>query len=278
MSRRPKRSHLIAIISDIHFDLHCPNLWAAFRAWHTQWKPKHTVVLGDFVDLGMLSRYIQGASEPMKAIPQIQMFVREANALAQEAGMLTVVEGNHDERWARLFEGKGAALVGALGLTLEAQCRAQGLDERVKWFIESAKNPVLRLGGVDARHGHNQSGRFGSGMHVAATALRKRRGGSIVFGHTHRGQVYCHTSNGVTDFAVANPCMTIDHNYQPDPDWQKGFTIMECWDSPKGVKVTPHLIISNDGAFAWGGEVFDGKAILAEKQKKRIRDRKRRAR
>ena len=63
--------------------------------------------------------------------------------------------------------------------------------------------------------------------------------------------------------------MTIDHNYLPDPDWQRGFTILECWETSKKVRVTPHVIIAQDGAFAWAGEVYDGRAIMAEKRKRK---------
>ena len=269
-------SELIAIVSDIHFDLHCPYTWAAFRAWHSVWKPARTVILGDFLDLGMLSRYVQGSTDPIRVIPQIKTFVRECNALAREAGEVLVVEGNHDERWARLFEGKGGALLGALGLTLEDQCRAHGLNESVGWFIETVDTPSVSIGNFIARHGHRQAGRFGAGLHVAANALRKYRGGSVVFGHHHRAQMFCHTSGGRTDFAIANPCMTIDHEYSPDADWQRGFTILEHWKKGREVEVTPHVIVSNAGAFSWAGKVYDGRELLAAARKKARRDSARR--
>lgn len=257
------RSRLVAVVSDLHFDLVDPYVWAAFRAWHTEWRPARTVILGDFLDLGMLSRYVQGAHDPIHAVPQIKAFVAEANALARECEQLIVVEGNHDDRWAKLFEGKAAQLLGALGLTLKDQCRAHGLDERVKWFVETATEPAVKVGPVVLRHGHRQAGRFGGGMHVAATALRKYRAGSVVFGHHHRAQLFCHTSSGRTDFAVANPCMTGDHEYSPDPDWQRGFTVLEHWTTRGEDRVTPHVIVADDGAFAWGGRVYDGRSILA---------------
>ena len=49
------KSDVVAIISDIHFDLHHEPTWKAFRKWHADTKPAKTIVLGDFVDLGMMS-------------------------------------------------------------------------------------------------------------------------------------------------------------------------------------------------------------------------------
>jgi len=71
------KSQLVAIVSDIHFDLHDVPTWHAFRKWHKDVKPDKTVFLGDFIDLGMMSRYSQGKDDPLFAIPQIKAFIKE---------------------------------------------------------------------------------------------------------------------------------------------------------------------------------------------------------
>lgn len=256
--RKTQASKIVAVVSDIHFDLHHEPTWRAFRKWHKEAKPYRTVILGDFLDLGMMSRYTQGMDDPTAAIPQIKEFIVEANALLKECKELVIVEGNHDERWTKLVLGNVPSVFkGALGLTLEEQCYAQGLSKKVKWIREDTVNKGLQCGPFVLRHGHNQSGRFGGGKHLAANRIMKSLGQSEVFGHHHRLQMFCQTSRGRTAVAVSNPCMTGDHEYLKDPDWQRGFTILELY-GPDNAYGTAHPILVQDGVFALGGKVFDG--------------------
>ena len=259
MTRKNTKSEVVAIVSDIHFDLHHQASWKAFRKWHSDIRPSKTVILGDFVDLGMMSKYIQEADAPLHAIPQIKMFVKEANELKAECKDLIVVEGNHDERWSRVvFGGAPTALRNALGLTLREQCYAQGLSSSVKWVREDTITKGVQCGPFILRHGHNQAGRFGAAKHLAANRIVKTMGVSEVFGHHHRAQIYCQTALGRTAIAVCNPCMTGDHEYSKDPDWQRGFTILELY-GPDKCFASPYLAIMQDGHFAYNGTVYDGR-------------------
>lgn len=252
------KSLRVAIVSDIHFDLHDVPTWNAFRQWHSDVQPDKTVILGDFVDIGMMSRWSQGSNDPLFVIPQIKCFVKEANALAEETGELIIVEGNHDERWARYINGdKPYVLQDALGLTLKDQCHAQGLTENLSWIREDTEVKGIECGPFVLRHGHNQAGRFGGGKHLAANRISKSLGQCEVFGHHHRGQLYAQTAHGKTAIAIANPCMTGDHEYSKDPDWQRGFTILEVFGK-KNEYATPYVVIMNEGKFAWNGTVYDG--------------------
>lgn len=250
-------SDIVAIISDIHFDLHHEPTWKAFRQWHADVRPSKTIILGDFVDLGMMSRYVQEADAPVYAIPQIKTFVREANSLAKEAKEIIVVEGNHDERWSKFLYGAGpVALKGAIGLTLQEQCKFQGLEPGIKWLREDTTHKGVRCGPFILRHGHRQAARFAA-RHLAANRLTKSMGVSEIFGHHHKAQVYCQTSLGRTAIAVSNPCMTGDHDYNSDPDWQRGFTILELY-GPDKCYANPYVVIMNDGHFAYNGKIYDG--------------------
>lgn len=252
------KSQLVAIISDIHFDLHDGPTWRAFTKWHKEVKPEKTVILGDFLDLGMMSRYVQKMNDPLHAIPQIQCFVKEVNELVKTSKEVIVVEGNHDERWAKMILGVAPHVYkGALGLTLKDQCLAQGMSKDITWIREDTVVRGVQCGPFLLRHGHNQQAKFGQGKHLAANRIAKTLGQSEIFGHYHRGQVYAQTAQGKTAIAVANPCMTGDHDYLKDPDWQRGFTILELY-GPDNCYATPHLILIENGHFAFGGKVFDG--------------------
>jgi len=268
MPRRPRSkaaasplpSKVIACVSDVHFDIHDVKAWAAFRQWHALVRPDILVMNGDMIDLGMLSHYPQEEDAPLFAIEQIKTFVHEANELREECGRLIFMEGNHEARWTRIVGAAPAgALRGALGLDLQAQCRAHGLRDDVEWNRESTKNRGIQFGQFLFRHGHKQAGKHGGAKHLTANRLTKSMGVSESFGHHHRAAITCQTSHGRTAIAVANPCMVSMQEYNPDGDCQEGFSIYEL-AAPDYKVATPHLIVMLDGRFSWGGLTFDGNA------------------
>jgi len=268
MPTQPKTSSIVAICSDIHFPLHSKECWAAFRAWHRDTRPDKTVILGDFLDFGMLSRYVQEANAPVHAIPQIELFVREANALALESREVIVMEGNHDERWGKILGVNPQFLKGAKGLTLHDQCLAHGLSQNITWMREDMLVKGVPCGPFMLRHGHKQAGKFGGAKHIAANRLAKTMGQSEVVGHHHRAQMFCQSAYGRTAVSIANPSLTGPHEYAPDADWQNGFTVLELY-GPNQRYCTPHLVLMSEGTFAWGGKVYDGQHIVRERNRKR---------
>lgn len=248
----------VAIVSDIHFDLHCEPTWNAFKQWAKEVRPDKIVVLGDFLDFGMLSRYLQGPEDPLHAVDQIKVFVKEMNEVDKYTDDLIIVEGNHDERWEKIISGdKPWVFKGAKGLSLKEQCYLQGMTADVSWIKEDIMVRGVKCGPFILRHGHKQSTRFGGGKHVAANRLNKSLGVSEIFGHFHRAQMFCHTAHGKTAVAIANPHMTRDHDYMLDPDWQKGFTLLEVYGDDHEY-ATPYLILIQDGKFAYNGTLYDG--------------------
>ncbi len=254
------KSEVVAIVSDIHFDLHDRPTWNAFKMWCKDVRPNKIVVLGDFVDLGMLSRFTQGKNDPLFVIDQIKCFVAEMDEIVKYTKSLTIVEGNHDERWAKHVLGgeRAYAMRDMIGLSLKEQCYAQGLTPKAQWLVEDTEVKGVQCGPYLLRHGHNQArGWGGGGKHLAAAHIMKSLGESEVFGHHHRAQLFCQTARGKTAIAVSNPCMTGDHDYNPDPNWQRGFTVLELY-GPDNKYATPHLIISHEGHFSYGGKIYDG--------------------
>ncbi len=201
----PQPSRVVAVISDLHFDEHDGPTWRAFRRWHEMVRPHTTIVLGDFVDFSMLSKYAPERDAKLFAIPQIQAFNKEANELRDECERFVVVSGNHDERWEKFVGGViPSALRGAIGLSLEEQCYAQGLRRDIEWYSESTEFSAVRVGQYWLQHGHHQSGRFGGGIHIAANSIAKARGHSVLRGHHHRAGVFYYTAMGGTSVGVAN--------------------------------------------------------------------------
>lgn len=255
--KKSDKVEVIAIVSDIHFDQVDWPTWNAFKKWQAATKPDKVVILGDFVDFGMLSKYVQGAEAPVHAIPQISMFVKEANILKKHSKQIIVMEGNHDERWDKAVLGThGAALKDAKGLSLKDQCFFHGLDESITWLKEDLLNTGVKCGPFVLRHGHRQGSGWGA-THLAANRLQKSMGVSEVFGHHHRAQMMCQTAHGKTAIAIANPHMSSEHSYASDPNWQRGYTILNLF-GPDNMYCTPQLVVIQDGRFALDGQLYDG--------------------
>lgn len=256
------KTHLVSIISDVHFPNQHKRGWLAYKQWHHQYKPNVTVAVGDLVDLGMLSRYEQDTDDPVYAVEQIKIAVKELTELTKSCGQLIYVPGNHEERWEKAVFGKNAqALRGAVGLSLREQYYAQGLPKEVRWVSESASNYGLILGkkAVLIRHGHKQAGGWGV-RNVSASLLQKFPTISTVVGHHHRGQLQCRTSLDKTIFAVANPHLSGNHGYATSPDWQRGFTFLEFFGGTRlrdCSTATPYTIIMNsEGKFSFNRKIY----------------------
>lgn len=263
MNRDVTNARVTFVVGDIHFDLHHKGAWEAFVQCVRECQPDEVVINGDFVDLGMLSRYRQGENEPLNAIAQIQCFVAEMKRIEPYTKKLTVIEGNHDERWGKIFSGVPAeSLRGAKGLSMKEQCFAHGLPESVNWISESASIRGYQVGKYLIRHGHKQGSRFSSPQHIAATRINKSNGQSEIVGHHHRAQLFCRTAGGITAVGIAAPCMTGDHEYAPDADWQRGFVVIEQGER---VATAYPVVCERNGSFAWAGRVYDAPKLLARK-------------
>jgi hypothetical protein len=249
------KSKLCAVLGDIHFPHHHQRAWESFVAWCQDWRPAHVLINGDALDFEALSRFTKTRAN-VDAIAEIKVFVREVSRLLDHVGQLEVMEGNHDERWGNIFAAHALHLEGAIGLTLEEQCRFQGLDARVKWTREDVHTLGARIGPFKVRHGHKQTRGFGP-MYIAATRLRKTLGDEEIVNHHHRAQMHCVTAFGKMARAIATPAMTNPHDYAPGADWQTGFTVVECF----GDDATAYpVVMTLDGRFAWGGRVYNGEA------------------
>lgn len=258
-----KQHKTVLFLSDIHWPYHNKKAWSAVKKYVKDQKPEVIVVGGDFVDLPMYSKYPQEGTSEVSGIPHIAQFSKELSWLSAQCGEMHIIEGNHEERWEKLLKDKARELHGAKGMSLKEQFAIHGLPISTKanptsihWHKESAHARDLNLFGITFRHGHNQS--LGS-ADLAHRALSRHRAGSVVFGHHHRAQLFAHTSQGITHYAVANPCLTNDHNYCKDPNWQTGFTVFSAFKGRKRQYIaTPNLVLIQEGKFVTNNKLYVG--------------------
>lgn len=255
----PHAPKLVAVASDIHWNSEAPS-WRAFRAWHRDVRPAHTILLGDLIDAACASRHPPHKDDPQSIVDEVDALVREVNALRAECERITVSIGNHDARIeAYLRGGKPHITRGLRGLTLPEIARAHGLDPSVEWFEETAERPFLEVAQFRLTHGHNGASRFGGGMHLAANSITKSNGASVLRGHSHRAQVFARTAYGRTAIGVANPCMVRPMGYAPNADWQTGFSVL-LLRPPSFDHATPYVVVCDDeGGFSWGSRYYSAR-------------------
>jgi hypothetical protein len=251
-------SRLVCVVNDVHIPNQHPVAWSLFRAWHASVRPHETIVLGDGIDLAAASRFALDDKDTPFLVDEFRAFAREINALAAECGTLTIAEGNHEARFMKAIAGQSAtALRGLHGVSFREIATANGVTAPVQWFRESLSAPGLVRGQFLLQHGDRQAGRFGGGLHLAAAAIAKSNGQSIVRGHHHRGQVFARTAYGRTTLGVASPCLVRDMDYAggQSADWQRGWTVLEL-AGPDYKVATPHVLFVIDGVVSWAGRTW----------------------
>lgn len=256
------KAHTVVVASDIHFPHHHEALWTNFKDFLKDTRPSKIVVAGDIIDLSQLSIFELTEDALASGIDEIRMAAAELNGLLWFCGDVVIMPGNHEDRWRRaIFGTRARALKGAVGLTFKDQVYAQGLDKRIRFREENLEFPGLWLGkrSLLVRHGDRQAGRFGT-QAVTNKALRETPTVSTIVGHHHRAELQAQTILGETRFAIANPHMSGQHGYNPWPNWQRGFTVLDFYGHSRlrdCSQFTPHLVVSDcDGSFSYAGRVY----------------------
>ena len=261
------------VISDVHWPETHQATWNAFRKWHSVWKPNHTIVAGDGLDLPSLSTFTPDPEKEERALPGITGWVKELNALKKEAAKLTLIEGNHEERWFRKIIAPAIRQTyGLAGFSIEEQLRFQGLDQHIAYCVEDHTWTGIRCGQFLIRHGHRQSGRFGA-KHIAYNLLIKAAGmHSEIIGHHHQVQLHVQSSRmGRSRIGLTNGHMQTDQAWNGRGSWTRGFTILEL--DLNNDWATPHPIVIEDGRFAYAGRLYDGNdpdTVVTRAQEMRI--------
>lgn len=185
--RRYKRE---LIGCDLHAPLHHEKAWELFLAVAQELQPEGITLLGDVLDLAMISRFVRKPS----AVRQLQtdldwarenVFAR-INAVAPNA-VKTFVPGNHEgERWERYLYERCPEIAELRCLAMPALL---GLDE-LGWCYEPDGYDLIP-GVLTVTHGDRHTNTLGGGSAMSARKEMLDTGLSGVSGHTHRlGKFY----------------------------------------------------------------------------------------
>jgi predicted phosphodiesterase len=244
--------------SDQHYPVHDPVVENVVLKFAQHVKPTHWVLNGDLFDFFSVSRYDKEPDRKeslQDEFDSARPYINEVCALANE---VHYIPGNHEQRLERLF----CDVPGLAGLRALKLHRAAELPPKVKVH---APSDIVTVGRIGVMHGHQVKG----AGNPAAWVLGAMPGMSYIFGHFHRSQTVYRTARdpdgGTRSFVVAaqgHGCDERKAKYDPacpNQNWQKGFTYVEFFTVAGKRRFSLHPIVIVNGAFSWGGKVFDGR-------------------
>ena len=250
------------IVPDIQYPfVHRPSEQAVMH-FVKEMKPDVVTVIGDFIDFTSIASFRKKL--PPEKVPRLAAEVRIGREKVAEwekvAGKArkVFIEGNHEERLARVVEANCPELLGLAGVP-GVDLSVRGLLGLESWeylgpygHYESGQW-LGRRGGLWAYHGSF------CGQNAPTQNLR-RYGHSVIYGHTHRLQSKHQTdAMGRTIGAyevgtLCDPKRTPRHS--PVVDWQHGFA--SIWTSKKDRAFHVDLISINKGRFVVNGRRYGG--------------------
>jgi predicted phosphodiesterase len=233
----------VAWISDVHFPEEDPRVWRGFVDFCADLQPAEIILGGDILELESCSSH-GGVARPAHLIEEITYARARLDELqaAAPSSKITFLEGNHEDRLNRIVVNMLPTLDGALDLPSLLQLKERG----IAWH---KFGHVVRRGSVAFVHG------WWSPQHHAAKMLREL-GESVVYGHTHRSQMFCKGGPRGPRAAYGMPCARdLDAPWMKGrpSGWTQGWGLVELDDAGR---YQVHVIHAVDGRAIFAGRRY----------------------
>ena len=214
----PKQARLIALLSDIHWPLHEPDLFGAVLDWLDDSNPHEIILTGDFGDWSSVSNYEGDPHRPqfVDDAAHVRWGLKQLRRACPGA-VITAMLGNHDGRLEKYIANHVPSLAGAVDLI-------KAIDvPNVNWIPRGGR---VRRGNLKGIHGDQIKS---PGMYAAKKLVEVygEPGIDCFCGHFHRHMVMTKAFDGRrTSTGTLLPTMTVhDHPYleNSEPGWAQGF-------------------------------------------------------
>lgn len=247
------RCELVISFFDVHVPEHDRLLWAAALAFLADAQPHHIVLGGDFAELRSCSQHASGAGG-MTYEADVQYVRKELEALraAAPGARIWYLEGNHETRLTRYIESNNPQFEGALSLP-----ESLGLaDLGITWVPEDQQ--PIHFGTLDVLHGH-QMGQFLPEHHAKKAALiYGRPGRQVMYGHTHKSQVFERQTYPEITTAYGIACMRLlrpKWKHGQEDGWRHEFPL--AYVSPTE-RTAVFVVKAERGSFVVEGTLYTG--------------------
>ncbi len=236
------------ILPDLHISRRgYARVYDTVKDFIIDFKPDVVYLLGDFADNEALCPHMMGNFSSATHAAEIRVLDKELKFLEKHSGKIVWIEGNHED-WVNQYEAKFPKLRGTL--TYETQLR---LSERNITWIPRSRKKLLKVGKLHMFHGMYIN-EYHANKHL------RKIGCSVVYGHTHVGQV--HTNDQVmqrTHKAYGLGCLCNKKaSYLKDLEgsWNHEFAVL--YSATNGdFNLYPIDIIGN--RFYFNGKSYDGR-------------------
>jgi predicted phosphodiesterase len=227
----------VAVLSDIHYPYHDEKAETIVKMFLADYKPDLIILNGDIIDCYAVSSYQKDIKKKMDIQDEIDY---TNNKLMQWVDdfpetKFTYLEGNHENRFARIVKNNAPALAALRTLDIAVNL---GLEELgIEWVPDWQD---MQIGNMLFTHGHLVR-KNGS---ASARAHFDQYGCSVLIGHCHRlAVVYKRTKYGTHALVENGTLCDFDVEYSKFPDWQQGFTTLQ-FDGDE-FAVSQHAIINH---------------------------------
>lgn len=232
----------VGVLSDIHYPYEDEKAEEIARAFLLDYDPDIIVLNGDIVDCYAISSYVKDIKKKMDIQEELdygKKKLREWVELFPRAE-IKYLEGNHENRFARLIKNNAPALAALRSLNIQENLDLEDLG--IEWIPEWQD---LQIGNMMFVHGH--AVRKGGGS--SAKAHFDAYGCSLLIGHCHRLAVTYKRNKYGTHALIENGTLCdMDVEYAKFPDWHQGFTTIEFDGEDFSVEQHPiidHKLIAN---------------------------------
>lgn len=211
------------VIPDVHSPFYDRLAMRLVKLAIKEFKPNILVQCGDLLDCYSLSSFVPDPSRRLLFKDEVKITEKLLDELDSVAGGATkiITLGNHEERLERYLHGRGPALTGTKGLTIDEQLN---LTKR-GWHVTAYKD-YCRVGKAIFTHDLDY-GYAG----VARKALRDAQH-TVIVGHAHRIETLVEgDATGTPKYAacfgwLGNPARAdYKHRLKANRDWAQGFGI-----------------------------------------------------
>lgn len=219
--KRSKRSLIsgwrkVAILSDIHAPEHDRGCLTACLTWLRDTLPDVVILNGDIIELQSMSGF-GGGLATLEDDCAIGNWLLDQIAEASPDSQIVYLEGNHETRLERWIERNAPHMCGITSIPLKLRLEERG----IRWVPESEQ--PYSMGGLSVIHGHQDLSGWGPIYAARKLAdLHGRPGRVLVYGHTHKHQVFDRPHSGGVARAIGLACMR-----SLRPGWTHGRT--DAW-------------------------------------------------
>lgn len=245
----------IVVQPDSHIPEYDEEAMSVFCQFLSYYKPHGLINIGDFMEMGPVSRWEPKDAKPRRLVDDIKEGKRVLDMIGKAAGPQCVFKrfliGNHEDWLNQYLTARVPEILDGLedvGVNLQIQ-NLLGLKEL--GYRTIPLNEILRIGTAHFIHGYY------TGVAHAKKHL-DTFGCNVYYGHLHDVQSYSGVSVSGVHEAMSLGCLrTLNASFlkgRPS-NWLHAFGVFEFRKDGSYTRVVPIII---DGVMSFNGKMFDG--------------------